>query len=211
MLCVDPCRPPHWSNNDVKKDHGWEREMGLEQEKRRERIQCTGMDRQRMGNTQYLWKLMLETEIYFEEFWHNSLVKSCLTQYLKKKDGGMTGHHCYLSGVFTLHLWIQCAWNSLLCCVFRSSRISFTAGWQDIVILSDRQITSCYSLLHQRIEIVWQWSSVCSTVTLPTHGRWLTVIKTNPLQSWHDICQPSHHQRSGLLTSPCLCACSDQT
>lgn len=48
-------------------------------------------------------------------------------------------------------------------------------GQQDIVMLSDRQIRSCYSILRQRgMKTVWQWSSTCSTVTLRIHQRWLT-------------------------------------
>lgn len=55
------------------------------------------------------------------------------------------------------------------------ARISSPAGQQDIVMLSDRQIRSCYSILRQRrMKIVWQWSSMCSTVTLRIHEWWLT-------------------------------------
>lgn len=55
-------------------------------------------------------------------------------------------------------------------------RTSSPAGRQDIVMLSDGQIRSCYSALHQRrTRIVWQWSSMCSTVTLRVHQRWLTL------------------------------------
>lgn len=53
-------------------------------------------------------------------------------------------------------------------------RICSPAGGQDIVMLSGRQIRSCYSVLRQRqMKVVWQWSSVCSTVTLHIHKWWL--------------------------------------
>lgn len=92
------------------------------------------------------------------------------------------------------------------------ARISSPAGRQDVIMLSDRWIRSRYSVLRQRgTKIVWQWSSVCSTAN-PTHTRAVThsVIKTKPLQTWHDICHPGYHHRSGLLTSRCHGACSDQ-
>lgn len=54
-------------------------------------------------------------------------------------------------------------------------RIASPAGWQDIVMVSDGQFRSCYSVLRQsRMKIVWQWSSTCSTVTLHVHELWLT-------------------------------------
>lgn len=92
------------------------------------------------------------------------------------------------------------------------ARISSPAGRRDIVILSDRQIRSCFSILRQR------GTENCVTVihyvfnSDPTYTRAMThsVIKTKPLQTWHDICHPGHHHRSGLLTSPCHSACSDQ-
>ncbi len=56
------------------------------------------------------------------------------------------------------------------------ARICSPAGWQDIVMLSDRQITSRYSTLRQReMTIVWQWSIMFSTVTPCIHERWLAL------------------------------------
>lgn len=55
------------------------------------------------------------------------------------------------------------------------ARIASPASWQDIVMLSDGQFRSCYSVLRQsRMKIVRQWSSTCSTLTLHVHELWLT-------------------------------------
>lgn len=69
--------------------------------------------------------------------------------------------------------WLHTLYFTLL--VFSPVHAQISSGQQDIVMLSDRQIRSCYSILRQRgMKIAWQWSSTCSTVTLRVHKRWLT-------------------------------------
>lgn len=49
------------------------------------------------------------------------------------------------------------------------------AGWQDIVILNDGQIRSCYSALRQKgRKTVWQQSRMYSPVTLSSYKQWLS-------------------------------------